>query len=95
VKREEGHVYVTTPVFSGASWRLIGGVVFTLYDKGGGLIEATVVNLLPYAVQAILSWSWGGVNGQVSNHVGVSGAATLRAYLPADFDATLEISAQG
>jgi hypothetical protein len=94
VKRAEGHVYVPTPVTTGAVWRIIGGVLFTVFDNGGGVIDMVVTNFLPYTVDAFLSWSWGGVNRQVNKQLRTSDTTTLRAYLPAGFDATLEISAE-
>jgi hypothetical protein len=68
--------------------------VFSAVNVGGGLIRMVVTNSFPYAVDAFLTWSWGGVTGQSSDFIGARGATTLQVQLPAGFDATLEISAQ-
>jgi hypothetical protein len=93
VKRAEDHSYVPTPVTSGARWRLLGGVVFTVIDLGAGLIDMVVTNSLPQAVNAFLTWSWGGVTGQSTEVVAAGRGTTLTVQLPPGYDATLEISA--
>jgi hypothetical protein len=68
--------------------------VFTMFDNGGGQIVVAVTNLLPYAVDAFLNWSWAGVNGLSSKILDHSATGVLHANLPPGFDATLEIGAK-
>jgi hypothetical protein len=69
-------------------------VIFTIFDKGAGIIVVAVSNLLPDAVDVFLNWSWAGVNG-LSSHILKHGESiALRADLPPGFDAALEIGAK-
>jgi hypothetical protein len=69
-------------------------VLFTLFDYGAGRIEVNVWNGLPYAVDAFMSWSWGGVNGQFARSLTAQDNASFRTDLPPGFDATIEIGAK-
>jgi hypothetical protein len=69
-------------------------VVFTVFDKGGGIIEVVVLNTLPRAVDAFLNWSWAGLNGLSSRILEQNGSITFRADLPPGFDAAIEIGAR-
>jgi hypothetical protein len=69
-------------------------VVFTVWDRGGGVIEVDVRNNIFQAVDVFLNWSWGGVNGLSSGIVNPGAGTLLQADLPAGFDATLEIGAK-
>jgi hypothetical protein len=57
--------YVPVPVSHQATWRLLGDVLFTVFDQNDGIIEMLVTNGLPYAVNAYIldlgmGWSdWG------------------------------------
>jgi hypothetical protein len=65
-----------------------------MFDRGGGVIVASVSNLLPEAADVFLNWSWGGVNG-LSSHILKHGESiALYAVLPPGFDAALEIGAK-
>jgi hypothetical protein len=90
----DGVQYVPTPVIQGSTWRLIGGVVFTFYNRGGGVVEAVAWNALPEAVDVFLNWSWAGVSGLVSKIIQQHTGVTLRADLPSGFDASFEIGAK-
>jgi hypothetical protein len=89
-----GHAYIPTPILTGAAWRLLGDVVFIAIDRGGGLIQMVVANGVPYAIDATLSWSWGGVTGKSEREIPYNQGATLEVQLPPGFDATLEILAR-
>jgi hypothetical protein len=92
VKREnEAHAFVTTPVFNGTKWRLLGGVLWTVWDDGGGLIHFVVSNTLSYGVKAVMSWSYAGLTGGASKWVGGMDDDFLKVQLPQGFDATFEI----
>jgi hypothetical protein len=93
-RANNGNAYIPTPVLTGATWRLLGDVLFTAIDRGGGLVQMLVSNSLPYAVDTILTWSWGGVNGESTSSVDPNSADNLQVQLPPGFDATLEIIAQ-
>jgi hypothetical protein len=69
-------------------------VIFTVWDRGGGIIEINVRNGLWQAVDVFLNWSWAGVNGQSSRIIDSGAGVLLRAVLPDGFDATLEIGAK-
>jgi hypothetical protein len=68
--------------------------VFTVWDRGGGVIEVNVQNEIWQAVDVFLNWSWAGVNGLSSRILTVGRSTLLRADLPPGFDATLEIGAK-
>jgi hypothetical protein len=67
--------------------------VFTVIDRGGGLIQVVVDNALNYGINAFLTWTYGGVSGLSNEWVPGTGSRTLQVQLPAGFDATLEIKA--
>jgi hypothetical protein len=69
-------------------------VLFTVFDKGNGVIDVIVSNGLQYAVNVFLLWSYGGENGQSTQRLAFNKAATLVARLPAGFDGTLEVIAR-
>jgi hypothetical protein len=93
-KRADAVSYIPTPVSNGATWRLLGAVLFTVFDKGGGVVEMIVSNGTPFVVNTFLTWAWGGVTGESSRQLAHNGVATLRVILPPGFDATLEIIAR-
>jgi hypothetical protein len=65
--------------------------VWTVWDNGGGLIQFVVSNTLTYGINAIMSWSWGGVTRQTQKWVGGLDDDFLEVQLPQGFDATFEI----
>jgi hypothetical protein len=68
-------------------------VLFTVADKGGGIIQMFIVNQLPQVVNAYLSWSWGGHNGKSSIVLAAGRSGFVQVNLPDGFDAPLEIFA--
>jgi hypothetical protein len=93
VQPHQQHAYIPTPVLTGATWRLLGEAVFKVIDRGGGLIQMVVTNEVVFTIDAIPSWSWGGLTGQSVREIPYHGSAVLQVQLPPGFDATLEISA--
>jgi hypothetical protein len=95
VKRQSGaHAYLPTPVTTGATWRLLGAVLFTAVDKGAGVIQTLVSNSLPHAVNAYLTWSFAGVTGISTLTIEPTKIGILEIDLPAGFSGSVEIFAK-
>jgi hypothetical protein len=90
-RRRVGSVNVPFPIASGAAFRVLGLVTFTLTDRGGGTIQAKVENHFPHPVRAIVIWSWGRTAGITQSLMAAATASVLQIHLPAGFDAPLEL----
>jgi hypothetical protein len=93
-RANEGVAYVPTPVIQGAVWRVLGLVAFTVYDRGGGIIDFLVHNGLQQVINVSVYWSYAGVTRVYNRRVLYGKGATVSAHLPEGFDGTLELMAQ-
>jgi hypothetical protein len=92
-RANDGFAYIPTPVVPGTTWRLLGVVLATVYDKGGGVLDFIVTNGLKTAINVSLIWSYSGVRRVYTKRLVYKEGATLTALLPQGFDGTLEIIA--
>jgi hypothetical protein len=89
-RRRVGSVLIPFPVLSGAMWRVLGLVTFTIVDKDGGTIIANVQNDFGHTVKAGLLWTWSGKSGLSHRLLTAGQSGILQVNLPSGFDAPLE-----
>jgi hypothetical protein len=90
-RRKVGTAYIPFPVLSGAVFRVLGLVTFTIWDRGSGTYEAIVHNDFGHQVRVGLLWTYAGVNGLSQRLLAAAGDGLLQTHLPPGFDAPLEI----
>lgn len=93
-QQQSSHNWLPTPLYPGISYRLLGGVVFTVTNTAAGIIQVVVQDFLTDVVAVSLSYTSGQQLYQSKRILpGVNSAAKLTMLIPEDFTGTFEIKA--
>ncbi|KAH7378086.1 hypothetical protein BKA64DRAFT_714585 [Cadophora sp. MPI-SDFR-AT-0126] len=85
--------YLPTPLQVGASYRLLGGVTFTVIEAIPGIIRFSVHNVLTRVATASVQYNDAGAAGFANVNVGLRDTQPLEVHPSRSFTGTLEIVA--
>jgi hypothetical protein len=92
-QQRSAYNWLPTPLVEGTSYRLLGGVVFTVTNTAAGIIEMVVQDFLANKVDVSLSYTFGELFQTGVTLTGMNAAEQLTLYPPQDFTGTFEIKA--